>query len=97
MTPNPQAEREPIDTNYSWDWCLGCPRENKCMLNLTFEQCQDALKKEREKVLSELSILIHEWEVVAEGTAHWSSLNRVYRKIESMRKELRTPTPGAHR
>ena len=51
------------------------------------EAIMKAKKAERERVLQELSILIHEWEVVAEGTKYWSSYNRMYRKIESLRGE----------
>jgi len=34
---------------YSWDWCLGCPRENKCMLGLTEKECEEILERDKNK------------------------------------------------
>jgi len=62
--------------------------DSKDVVWMTPEEEEKRIRKsERESVLKELSILIHEWEVVAEGTKHWSSYNRMYRKIESLRGE----------
>jgi hypothetical protein len=69
-----QSENDPNrkKEEYSWDWCIDCPRENKCMLNLTFEQCQEISKNVRDKVLKKLEEYIDEFAWEQEGDNGYS-------------------------